>query len=92
MNYIELLAKYDTLESENASLREEMAKAKQDAARLDFMSSREAWIAWSKDGESCRVFIQSENDGPEPIMGWGAFDAWYDTARKAIDAALAKSK
>ncbi len=57
----------------------------QDAARLDWMASREAWIAWSKDGEICRVFHRDEDGDAVPIMGWRS--PWFDTARAAIDAA-----
>lgn len=57
----------------------------QDAARLDWMASREAWIAWSKDGEICRVFHRDEEGDAVPIMGWSS--PWFDTARAAIDAA-----
>lgn len=58
-----------------------------DAARLDFMATREAWIAWSKDGESCRVFHRDEDGDTAPMMGWNT-DAWQPSARAAIDAAM----
>lgn len=62
-----------------------------DAGRLDFMAQHEAWIAWSKDGESCRVFIVDEDGGTRPFMGWRVPDAWQSTPRDAIDAAIATS-
>lgn len=60
-----------------------------DAARLDFMSSHEAWIVWGKDGEVCRVFHRNDNGDSEPIMGWKC--PWFDTAREAIDAAILRA-
>lgn len=59
-----------------------------DAARLDFMAQREAWIAWAKDGESCRVFISNEDGENLPLMGWVP-EAWAHDARTAIDKARA---
>ena len=64
---------------------------KRDAVRLDFMAQNEAWIAWSKDGESCRVFVRNEDGEHLPIMGWVP-DAWAHDARVAIDAAIAASE
>ncbi|WP_137923910.1 hypothetical protein [Cupriavidus sp. 2SB] len=58
-----------------------------DACRLDFMASHEAWIAWSKDGESCRVFHRDEEGDLVPVMGWKC--PWFGNAREAIDAAMA---
>jgi len=60
----------------------------QDANRLEFMMEREAWIAWGKDGESCRLFHRNEDDGePMPMLGWGARH-WSHDPREAIDAAI----
>jgi len=47
---------------------------------------REAWIAWSKDGESCRVFHRDEDGDTGPIMGWVP-EAWHHDPREAIDRA-----
>lgn len=57
-----------------------------DGERLDWMSERGAWIAWSKDYECCRVFVPTD-DGGEPALGWGAGKSRH-TAREAIDAAM----
>lgn len=63
-----------------------------DAERLQFLIEREAWIAWSKDGESCRLFHRSDDDGePMPMLGWGARH-WSNTPREAIDAAIAQQR
>lgn len=59
-----------------------------DAARLDFMAEHEAWIGWSKDGESCRVFHRDEDGDVLPMLGWGARH-WRNSAREAIDAVIA---
>lgn len=58
---------------------------REDAARLEWMASREAWIAWSRDGELCRVFHRDEDGDAVPIMGWNS--PWHESARAAIDAA-----
>ena len=67
---------------------EEMEKTKTetttDTKRLDWLCSKGAWIAWDRDGETCRVFEHNE-DGIRPITGW---DISFDTARDAIDAAM----
>jgi hypothetical protein len=62
-----------------------------DAARLDFMAQHEAWIAWTKDGESCRVFVRDEDGDTGPLMGWVP-EAWGHNAREAIDAAMSASQ
>lgn len=59
----------------------------EDAARLEFLMEREAWIAWSKDGESCRLFHRSDDGEPMPMLGWGARH-WSHDPREAIDAAM----
>jgi hypothetical protein len=61
-------------------------RAAKDAGRLDWMAERGAWIAWSKDYECCRVFMQTD-DGPAPVLGWGSGKASH-TAREAIDACM----
>lgn len=58
-----------------------------DTKRLDFMVRHEAWIAWGKDGESCRVFHRNEEGDAVPMLGWGARH-WRHDPREAIDAAL----
>ncbi|QGZ42682.1 hypothetical protein IP92_04903 [Pseudoduganella flava] len=63
-----------------------------DAARLDFMSQHEAWIAWCRDGEACRVFVFDEVGNTRPFLGWGAKGAWQLTAREAIDAAMSAAE
>lgn len=65
------------------------AADKRDAERLEFMMEHEAWIAWSKDGESCRLFHRSEDGEPMPMLGWGARH-WSHDPREAIDAAIAQ--
>jgi hypothetical protein len=62
-----------------------------DARRLEFMMERGAWIAWSKDGESCRLFHRVDDGGETtsmPMVGWGARH-WKQDPREAIDAAMA---
>lgn len=59
----------------------------EDSERLDFLATNEAWIAWTKDGESCRVFHRNEDGDCEPIMGWVP-EAWAHSPREAIDAAM----
>jgi len=58
-----------------------------DTARLDFLAGHDAWIAWSKDGEVCRVFCRDGDDDCMPIMGWRS--PWFSSPREAIDAARA---
>lgn len=60
-----------------------------DAARLDFVSQHQAWIAWTLDSDRCRLFHRTEDGDAEPMMGWSNPGAWCDTAREAIDAAIA---
>jgi hypothetical protein len=62
----------------------------EDAARLDFMTDREAWIAWSRDREVCRVFVRDDGGDAVPLLGWGAGKNFH-TAREAIDAPIAAS-
>jgi hypothetical protein len=60
-----------------------------DAKRLDWMSSREAWIGWNREGDMCRVWRRGEDEDdfrPEPVCGWSTF---FDDHRAAIDAAMA---
>lgn len=63
------------------------AQASADTERLEFMMERGAWIAWSKDGESCRVFHRKEDGDIEPILGWG-LGHWRTDPRAAIDDAM----
>lgn len=59
-----------------------------DTERLNFMMERSYWIAWSKDGESCRVFHHRDDDGDTgPVMGWVPA-AWAYSPREAIDKAM----
>ena len=58
-----------------------------DTERLDFLTEREAWVAWSKDRESCRVFVRNDEGASTPMMGWGAQHS-RKSAREAIDAAM----
>lgn len=62
-----------------------------DAARLDFMVQHEAWVAFGKDGESCRVFSRNEDGAAVPMLGWGARH-WRHDPREAIDAAMSQAK
>lgn len=59
-----------------------------DAARLEFLITHEAWIAWSFDGESCRVFHHDDDGESCPMMGWVP-EAWFHDPRVAIDATTA---
>lgn len=59
-----------------------------DAKRLDFLASRGAWVAWSRDGECCRVFHVDADGQDVPMCGWGSGKNWL-TPREAIDAAIA---
>lgn len=58
-----------------------------DTERLEFLMESEAWIALSKDGESCRLFHRSDDGEHMPMLGWGARH-WSHDPRKAIDAAM----
>lgn len=60
-----------------------------DSERLDFLATHGAWIAWSRDGDCCRVFHVDSGGQDVPICGWGAGKNWL-TARDAIDAAIAQ--
>lgn len=57
-----------------------------DTQRLDWLTSRDAFVAWTREGEHCRVFYRSDDDF-EPICGWPVF---FEDARSAIDAAMLK--
>lgn len=59
-----------------------------DVARLEFLMEREAWIAWGKDGERCRVFHRNEDGDSVPFLGWGHENAWQENPRYAIDDAM----
>jgi hypothetical protein len=65
------------------------SELEQDAARVDWMSSHEAWIAWGHDGESCRVFHRDEEGDTKPFLGWKS--PWFDNARAALDAAVSSA-
>lgn len=60
-----------------------------DTQRLDFLITYEAWVAWNREGDACRVFAESGADGggKAPMVGWGP-DKWSPTGRQAIDAAI----
>jgi hypothetical protein len=63
-----------------------------DTQRLDFLMTYQAWVAWNREGDACRVFVEDEEGGGKaPIVGWGA-DKWSATGREAIDAAMKKLK
>lgn len=74
---------------EIARLRDENAKLRADAERLDWMSSREAWIGWTRANELCRAFRRDEDGDVYPECGW---DKFFGTARDAIDAAMQKGE
>lgn len=84
----------DQYDEESRAAREDGRHdaAQEDAKRLDFMSQHEAWIAWTNDGELCRVFHREEDGDSAPLMGWNNANAWQTSARVAIDAAIAKTK
>ena len=69
-----------------ARIRELERACQTDAARVDWLAANEAWVAWSRDGEMCRVFHRDEDGDTKPIMGWKC--PWFSTAREAIDAAM----
>ena len=71
-----------------APVSTEQAGDAEDTARLNFMIEHEAWIAWSRDAESCRVFHHDEEGDTGPIMGWVP-EAWSNSPRDAIDKARA---
>jgi hypothetical protein len=75
---------------QNAVLATSAADA-MDAERLDFLIQHEAWVAFGKDGESCRVFIRNDAGDAMPILGWGARH-WRHNPREAIDSAMAASR
>jgi len=64
------------------------AKDAEDAAMLDFMIEHEAWVAWSRDRECCRVFSRDEEGNVTPMTKWGA-GLNFDSGREAIRAAIA---
>lgn len=66
-----------------------LAENNDDSGRLEWMASHEAWVAWSKDGEVCRVFHRNDDGDIQPIMGWKC--PWFDCARDAIDAAMQRT-
>lgn len=76
-------------DAEIERLRDENAGLRKDAERLDWMSSCEAWIGWTRDNELCRAFRRDEDGDVYPVCGW---DKFFDTARDAIDAAMEKGK
>lgn len=70
-----------------AALRKRAEEAEADSARLHWMSTNGAWVAWNREGDMCRVFVRSDDAddfSPTPVCGW---DKFFDTARAAIDAA-----
>ncbi len=78
------------LQAENAALREELAKAKQDAARLDFVIDRQAFIMTLPKRESglvagYQLMVQDEDEDFHELSGDGVT---YRTKREAIDAAM----
>lgn len=64
------------------------AKDPEDAEMLDFMIEHEAWVAWSRDRECCRVFSRDEEGNVAPMTKWGA-GLNFDSGREAIRAAIA---
>lgn len=71
--------------------RDALVAMARDSEMLDFMAAHGARIAWSRDGECCRVFHADENGHDVPMCGWNAGKNW-PTAREAIKAAMAKEQ
>jgi Lar family restriction alleviation protein len=86
--------KHETIVSEGGKLvctacgtsASHASNAGEDTERLNFMVQHEAWVAFGKDGESCRVFSRNEDGDAMPMLGWGARH-WRHDPREAIDAA-----
>jgi len=71
-----------------SALREHEAKVLADnkaSVRLTWLVEHGARVAWTREGEHCRVF---KNDGEDdyPVCGWPTF---FETGIEAIDAAMA---
>lgn len=69
-----------TLEADNAKLREELAAAQADAARLDYLQQRQA-----------TVHLSAGKDDFDFVVG-GLWRTKNSSIRAAIDAAIAKEK
>lgn len=79
---------YDSA-AELRRLKAENEELRKDAERLNFMASRGYYIGWNREGEYCRVFgIEDEEVGFEPLSG----SKYFESARAAIDTAIAKQK
>jgi hypothetical protein len=78
-----------------ASLRKSEAEVeglRKDAERLDFMIDERVWIQWTvRDGSirQCQVYDQDED---ENYIVRSGEDRYFNTAREAIDYALASQK
>jgi hypothetical protein len=87
---IDIITEYATREASAptaCAADDQPADKDADTKRLDFMIEKEAWIAWGRDSEKCRLFHYDEDTGTNlPVMGWTP-DAWASTPRQAIDAA-----
>jgi hypothetical protein len=62
-------------------------KRKGDAARLDWLIEKQAWIRWTtRDGSTrqCQVYDQDEDENYHVLSG---DDRYFNTPREAIDAA-----
>jgi hypothetical protein len=65
--------------------KEGAEEANKDSERLAWLIEHGARVAWTREGEHCRVF---KNDGEDdyPVCGWPTF---FETGIEAIDAAMA---
>lgn len=60
-----------------------------DEYRLGYLMESGNYVGWDREGESCRVFSCEDEDGSTPVCGW---EAWFNSAKDAIDAAMKKSR
>lgn len=69
---------------------EEIERLRADADRLDWMSTYEARIGWTREGDMCRVWVREDDTGNFlPVCGWRAA---FEDHRSAIDAAIKEQK
>lgn len=72
----------------NQALRVQAVAPLTDTARLDWMSTHQAWVGWNREVDLCKVMVRSDDENdfrPEPVCGWE--QSFFDP-RAAIDAAI----
>lgn len=76
------------LEAENASLREQLAKARKDTERLDWLSKKSLIAVWDRNEKA----LSPNKVCDYVFVNYGSPDAWHDLLRFQVDSAMKQSE